>query len=119
MSAAELAEMNALDQLIAVLRRRWQIVVSCLVVGILLGYGLSLVDRSEYTASSLLLFRDPGFDQQLFGNQVFLPNTDPTHEAATNIELVSLPKVAADTAAALHMSVSEIRSAVHISGVGQ
>jgi polysaccharide biosynthesis transport protein len=119
MSASEGDEANALDELIAVVRRRWPIIVSCFVLGIALAIVLSATDRSEYQASSLLLFRDPGFDQQLFGNQVFLPNTDPAHEAATNIELVSLPVVAMKTAAALHMDVSEIRSAVSITGVGQ
>ena len=101
------------------IRRRWRIILLCVVLGGAGAVGFSLLQRSQYTASSVLLFRNTGFDQQLFSNQLFLPSADPTSVTPTNIELVSLPIVASRTAAALHLNRSEITSAVKISGVGQ
>lgn len=82
---------------LATLRRRRLVIVLCLVAttGVALAY--SLAQTKQYSASSSLLFRDPGFDQRLFGSAVF-ETTDPTREAATNLELVSLDAVADRTA---------------------
>ena len=110
---------NALGSLLPVVQRRWRMILVCVFLGAATAIGFSLREQKEYTASSVLLFRDPGFDQQLFGNQVFLPNTDPTTQEPTNLELVSLPIVIARTAAALHLRASDIKSAVSVSGVGQ
>jgi len=63
--------------------------------------GFSLSQKKQYSASASLLFRDPQLDQKLFGSSFVAPNTDPTREAATNLQLVSLGTVAARTAQAL------------------
>ena len=76
-----------------VLGRRWPIIVLCVVVTTASALGFSLLQTPRYTASASLLFRDPGFDQKLFGNTFQQPNQDPTRQAATNVELVSLPVV--------------------------
>ena len=55
----------------------------------------SLTAQKEYSADAGLLFRDPGFDQKLFGTTFLAPNRDPAREAATNVKLVSLDIVAA------------------------
>jgi capsular exopolysaccharide synthesis family protein len=55
---------------------------------------LSLTQQKQYSATAQLLFRDPKFDQTLFGAQLFTPPPDPSREAATNKNLVSLPVVA-------------------------
>ena len=109
----------AVASLLPVVRRRWRMILGCLVLGAVAAISFSVHEQKQYTASSVLLFRDPGFDQQLFGNQVFLPSTDPTTQGPTNLELVSLPVVASRAAAALHLSTSAVNSAVSVSGVGQ
>jgi polysaccharide biosynthesis transport protein len=110
---------SAREPLLVVVRRRWLVILACTVFGGAAAFGFSQLEHREYTASSLLLFRNPGFDQQLFGYQALQPNTDPTRLASTNMELVSLPIVASQTAAVLHMSASDVSSAITVSGVGQ
>ncbi|MCB0862242.1 MAG: polysaccharide biosynthesis tyrosine autokinase [Solirubrobacterales bacterium] len=79
-----------LEVVIRALRDRWLLILACVV---LIG-GLALVAseraEKEYTAAAKLLFRDPGFDQNLFGATVFPGNTDPEREAATNRQTVDL-----------------------------
>lgn len=54
---------------------------------------LSLQSEKQYTATAKLLFRDPGFDQRLFGSSILAPSQDPDREAATNVGLVSLDTI--------------------------
>ena len=112
-------ESRTLESLLRVVRRRWLLIVGCVAFGFVAALGLSVVQQKEYTASSLLLFRDPGFDQQLFNNSVFLPSQDPTTEEPTNLELVSQPVIAWRTGASLRLSGSYVQSAVAVSAVGQ
>ena len=51
---------------------------------------VTLAQQKQYSATAGLLFRDPGFDQKLFGTTFLAPNKDPNREAATNVKLVSL-----------------------------
>jgi capsular exopolysaccharide synthesis family protein len=80
--------------------RRASLIATCAFVAAAAALAFSLIQTKEYTAEASLLFRDPGFDQQLFGS-AGSPSPDPTREAATNIKLVSLQAVADRTAAAL------------------
>src|SRR5438045_1975232 len=57
----------------------------------------SLAEQKQYSASASLLFRDPQFDQKLFGSAYFAPPTDPQREAATNTTLLSLEVISART----------------------
>ena len=77
--------------------------------------------EEEYSASASLLFRDPGFAQDLFGSSAFTPSTDPDREAATNLRLVSLGVVAARTADRLGGGVSrrDVSSKVEATSEGQ
>ncbi|HMT06099.1 MAG TPA: polysaccharide biosynthesis tyrosine autokinase [Solirubrobacterales bacterium] len=86
-----------LGEILLVLRRRIWVILGCvlLVAGAALVF--SLIQTKQYSSTSSLLFRDPGFDQSLFGSQVF-NSTDPSREAATNLNLVSLDAVAELTA---------------------
>lgn len=92
--------------LVAIIRRRAAVIVACAVVVPLAALGLSLLQPREYTASSLLLFRNPAFDQQLFGATVLPQSRDADREAATNVRLASVHAVAQITA-----SDAAIRSA--------
>lgn len=104
-----------------VIRVRWWIVVLCTVVTAVAAVGFSLTQRKMYTASASLLFRDPGFDQMLFGVSILPQQSDPTVQGATNIDLLSLPTVAARTSAALHgeLSPGQVSSEATIAPAGQ
>jgi capsular exopolysaccharide synthesis family protein len=60
--------------------------------------GFSLLQEQQYTAKASLLFRDPGFDQRLFGAPAIPAAPDADRQAATNVRLVSLDVVADRTA---------------------
>src|SRR5438309_2102753 len=112
---------TALEQALLAARRWWWILALSVVIASSAAVALSLRQPVQFTASTSILFRDPGFDRMLFANASASPSTDadPTREAATNLYLVSLPVVASRTAAALHVSTSLVRSEVGWSGVGQ
>src|SRR4051812_45915169 len=93
---------SGLVAVLRVLRRRWAVVVLCGLLVPAAAFAFSQSQKKQYTASASLLFRDPGFDQKLFGSQVFQPSSDPARAAATNIKLVALDTVAQRTARRLH-----------------
>src|ERR1700739_184191 len=113
------ADPISLAELLEVVRRRWAVILLSLLLGGGAAVALSLAHHGEYSASSELLFRDPGFDQKLFGASTFVPDTDPSRVAATNIDLASLPVVSPRPAATLHLPLALVSSEVSISGVGQ
>lgn len=79
------------------LTRRWPIVVLAVLASTVTAVGFSLTQEKEYTAEAMLLFRDAGLDQTLFGSGY----RDPAREAATNVRLVGLVGVSQRTADAL------------------
>jgi receptor protein-tyrosine kinase len=107
-------------RLLGVLRRQWLVVLVCLLLVPLAALGASLVQTPEYESTASLLFRDPGFDEKLFGTGVLLPSDDAAREAATNLELVSLRVIREQTAAALPvgMSADDIERAVAVTQEG-
>src|SRR5919197_1725130 len=113
------AELNLRYALRALRRRLW-IVCLCVVLVPAAAVAYSLLQKPEYTAKATLLFRDPQFDQRLFGDTFMQTPIDPAREAATNVGLVSLPRVAAQTAAQLPpMTEDEVSSAVTVKNAGQ
>ena len=76
------------------LRRHWKLFLLCTLLVPFAAVAISLVQDKRYTASASLLFRDPGFDEKLFGTPFFTPSQDADREAATNLQLVSLDVVA-------------------------
>src|SRR5207248_10217901 len=113
-------QQHGLPVWLAVLRRRKIVIFLCTLAVPAAALALSLAQKKEYSASASLLFRDPQFDQKLFGSAVFATQTDPAREAATNIKLVSLEVAAARTAGALHnrLSPGQITSEVAVSPAG-
>lgn len=103
------------------LRRRLPLFLICVIVVPTVAAIGSVLQRKQYTATASLLFRDPQFDQKLFGSSYVQNEPDPTRQAATNLDLVSLPRVAALTAGQLHdgMTEDQVSSAVSESAVGQ
>ena len=103
-----------------VLRRYW-IVATIVTLGITaLAFVRAVNEPNSYVSSASLLFRDPGFDQKLFGTTFFAPADDPEREAATNVQLVSLDAVAERTADALGAGYTSegVSDAVTIVGKG-
>jgi tyrosine-protein kinase len=108
---------HGLPTALKVLRRRLLVVVLCSVAAAGAALAFSLSQQKEYTASASLLFRDPGFDQKLFGSQVFESSSDPARQAATNVKLVSLDTVAERTARRLR--VRSVKDKVDVKEEGQ
>jgi polysaccharide biosynthesis transport protein len=79
------------------IRRRIGLVALCVLMTPAAVLAVALASEKKYTASASLLFRDAGFDQQLFGAPLFIPG-DAERRAATNEKLVSLGVVADRTA---------------------
>lgn len=81
----------------------------------------SLTRTPTYEATASLLFRDPGFDQKLFGSSYLPPSRDPSREEATNLQLVSLEEVSKRASAALNgrLSPNEVAARVSASPAGQ
>jgi capsular exopolysaccharide synthesis family protein len=104
------------------IRRRLAIFLFCAITVPAAVFGLSLAAEKKYTATASLLFRDPQFDQRLFGS-TSLPsgNLDPDREAATNLKLASLDVVARRTARELAggLDTAEVAAGVTVGGEGQ
>jgi tyrosine-protein kinase len=109
-----------LGGVIAVLRRRAGLILLCVVVGAVAATGISLLQQKQYSASASLLFRNPGFAENLFDNTGSAPATDPTREAATNEKLVGLEIVAKRTSEHLKgLTPEEISGMVSVSASGE
>ncbi|HTA06711.1 MAG TPA: Wzz/FepE/Etk N-terminal domain-containing protein, partial [Solirubrobacteraceae bacterium] len=57
-------------ELLSVLWRRKAVVITTVIASVVVAFALSARSPKEYSASSELLFRDPGFAQALFGNNL-------------------------------------------------
>ena len=109
-----------LHTFLRVVRRRLGVILLAVIVVPAVAYARSASEQKLYSASASLLFRDPHFDQSLFGAN-FWETIDPAREAATNLELVSLRVVADRTARALRPGLTgrEVAGKVEISAEGQ
>lgn len=103
------------------LRQRWMLVLLCVLLTGGAAVVFSLLQRPVYTASAALLFRDPQLDQRLFGSSFLAQQADPTREAATNLELVTIQTVAQRTSAALRgrISAALVSDEISVSSKGQ
>lgn len=90
-----------LDATLRILRRNYGLVLLSVVLLTGLAYGTASRQQKQYSASAVLLFRDPGYASILFNSNASSPASDPTQASATNLDLVSLHSVAAQTARAL------------------
>jgi capsular exopolysaccharide synthesis family protein len=119
MPSSDLTQRTDFEQALRVLRRRWWVIVLCAVLVAGAAVALSRAQPKQYTASSALLFSNNQFDQEIFGSTSPLSIQDPTTQQATNINLASLPIVAARTARALHLNPGLVGSEVTVSQAGQ
>ena len=109
-----------LERVLAILQRRAGLIVLCFVVTAGAAFGFSELQQKQYSASASLLFRNPGFAEDLFGTTATAANPVPTREAATNVKLVGLNVVAARAAKQLKgLSAAEISGMVSVSSEGE
>jgi succinoglycan biosynthesis transport protein ExoP len=112
------AESSPIEDLLVALRRHLAIILVCAVGVPAVAVAYSLVQPKEYSASSILVFRQPNFSQDIAGQPIFSPSVDPTIDAATNFGLVALPQVALQTAQALHISPSLVSGHISVQPEG-
>jgi succinoglycan biosynthesis transport protein ExoP len=92
-----------------IIRRGLFLVVACTVLAGGAALAFAKTRTKMYTATSALWFRDPGFDQKLFGSTYLPPATDPTTQQNTNVDLSSLPALYTLTAHALGSGITSAR----------
>jgi capsular exopolysaccharide synthesis family protein len=104
-----------------VIAQYWVVVVASTVLLAGMSYGYSKAQPNRYEATASLLFRDPAFDQKLFGSTFFQPSRDPDREALTNTKLVGFDVVAERAARALGPGVTpkQLMSKVDVAGEGR
>jgi polysaccharide biosynthesis transport protein len=77
-------------ELLSVLWRRKLIVITVVVASVAIAVALSLRSPKQYSASAQILFRDPGFAQALFGNNLFSTGQEePQRTTQTSIDVVT------------------------------
>lgn len=108
------------EKLLQVLRRRWPLLVLCLVIAGGAAFAVSEQQTKKYTASVALLFRSPGLDQQASGLQP-VSTPDPQRGAATNVKLVKLGDVAVRTARTVGHGITpeEVSRSITVTAEGQ
>jgi polysaccharide biosynthesis transport protein len=102
-------------ELLSVLWRRRLVVIATIVVSVVIALALSLRMPKQYSASAQLLFRDPGFAQALFGNNLFSTGQqEPQRTTQTSIDVVTSLNVAAEAASLLKTKepVSSLRESI-------
>ncbi len=94
------SEDSDLSAFMRTLRRRWWVVLLCVVVATAAAVGITLHAEKKYAATTSLLLR-------------VSPEAEPQRVVDTNLQLLSLPNVAAETAEALPgFSKAEIEEAI-------
>jgi capsular exopolysaccharide synthesis family protein len=111
---------DELESIISTLRRHVVLIAATAIALVLVAGGFSLLQQKEYSASASLLFRNPGFAEDLFGTTATAVNPVATREAATNEKLVGLKVVAERTAKRLPtLSAGEVAGMVSVASQGE
>ncbi len=104
-------------ELLSVLWRRKLIVITVVVASVALSVALSLRSPKQYSASAQLLFRDPGFAQALFGNNLFSTGQEePQRTTQTSIDVVTSLAVGEEAASILKLKepVSNLTESISV-----
>ena len=110
-----------LHEVFRLLRRDWALITACVVLLGAAFVAMALSQPKQYSAEASLLFRDPAFDQKLFGSTFFGRSADPDREAATNVALVGLEQIAERTAARGDIDVTrqQVQASVTVEPAGR
>ncbi len=108
--------------ILSVMRRRARIILICTFAAGLAALAFSLLQEQKYEASASLLFREPKFGLNIFGEQTASAPTqaDQDRQAATNAQLVNQDIVSARTAKVMGkgFTAAEVKSQVQVSDGG-
>jgi capsular exopolysaccharide synthesis family protein len=86
---------------VLLLVKSWRLMVLAAAVAAAVAVAVSALQPNQYSATANLLFRDPGFDQKLFGNNFASQGVDTDRQASTNVELAQSEGIAQATARVL------------------
>ncbi len=100
------------------LRRRWLVVLACVLVTTGVALLISLQAEKEYSAKAEVLFSETHYDQVLFGSSA-PPAPDANRQAATNLKLVDLEAVSERVGRKLGVSSGEVREAIAVAPQGE
>ena len=111
---------GATSATLAALRRRWRLVLLCVVLLPALALLISLTRQKQYTATSDLTFKTGGPLEIVLGGSAEPATGDPARIAATNVAEVASPDVAVRTARALggRLTGREVTQRVRVAGKG-
>lgn len=104
-----------------VLRRRWWVILACMIVTPLAAFALARAQTNEYTATASLLFTNTSVAQQASGLQA-VSQTDPQGQRNTNLTLVQLGTSVSPTVAQRlggGLTAKQVHDAVTASLTGQ
>jgi receptor protein-tyrosine kinase len=109
-----------LRRVLSVLRRRAGLILGCLVLIAAIAFGVSELQTKQYSASATLLFRNPGFAEDIFSSTPAAANPRPEREAATNAKLVGLQVISERTAEKLgFVSTDEVEEMISVEAEGE
>lgn len=111
-----------LERVLAMLRRRWWVIVLLTVLVGLVSFGISASQQKKYTASSQILFSTNQINQQASGlvSNGASPAYDPV-VMATNVQLLSRPTGVAQATARIvdhHLTPGAVAGAISVSQSG-
>ena len=113
---------SGLRDVAALLARRLPVILLCFVVLTGAAVAFSVVQEKKYSTFTDLLFKATDYSQQVFGTTGFVPApADPTREAATNQQLLSLDVISGRTARRLGggLTADELREKISVEPQGQ
>ena len=105
-------------ELLSVLWRHKLLVITVVVLSGVVSTALSLRSPKQYAGSAQLLFREAGFAQALFGNNLFSPGQEEAQRTTqTNIDVVISPNVGIEAKSLLGLKepVSSLIESVSVS----
>ncbi|HET8566511.1 MAG TPA: polysaccharide biosynthesis tyrosine autokinase [Solirubrobacterales bacterium] len=118
-SSPDDSKRTELERGLAIIRRHITLIGLCLLATAAAAFGISELQTKEYSASASLLFRNPGFAEELFGSSPSATNPVPAREAATNERLVGLRVVATRAARRLGLTPDQVAGMVSVESEGE
>jgi len=94
--------------MVEILRRRWAVVLACLVVVPVAAYGYTRLQKPEYTATASVLLNDPATTAGIAGTQAAsAASSDESTLLSTDLSVASLQQVSAGAAKELGGSYAQ------------
>jgi polysaccharide biosynthesis transport protein len=111
------SEVRLLNRLRPIGRRKF-VFIGVIILCSLASFGISRLQSRTYSATALLLFRDTTTTPAFLGTSQSLP-LDPTQEAATDLQITSLPRISRLVAAQFRLSEPFVAAETTVAPEGQ